>query len=51
MISDHEDIESLFTKQDDYDDFIAFALDDSSESSDSDNMTIIHTVQQLSVSQ
>ena len=46
MISDNEDIESLFTEQDDYDDFTAFALDDSSESSDSDNMTIIHTVQQ-----
>ncbi|KAH9680144.1 hypothetical protein KPL71_026436 [Citrus sinensis] len=30
--------------EDDYDDFIAFALDDSSESSDSDNMTIIHTL-------
>ncbi|KAH9680155.1 hypothetical protein KPL71_026443 [Citrus sinensis] len=31
-------------KPDDYDDFIAFALDDSSESSNSDNMTIIHTI-------
>ena len=51
MISDHEDIESLFTEQDDYDDFTASALDDSSESSDSNNVTIIHTVQQLSVSQ
>ncbi|KAH9698087.1 hypothetical protein KPL71_023875 [Citrus sinensis] len=51
MISDHEDIESLFTEQDDYDDFTTFALDDSSESLDSDNVTIIHTVQQLSVSQ
>ncbi|KAH9698032.1 hypothetical protein KPL71_023850 [Citrus sinensis] len=39
------------TEQDDYDDFIGFALDDSSESSDSENMPIIHTVQQLSVSQ
>ena len=44
MISDNEDIESLFNEQDDYDDFTAFALDDSSESSDSDYMTIIHTV-------
>ena len=32
MISDNEDIEFLFTEQDDYDDFTAFALDDSSES-------------------